>query len=357
MGMNNKFRDSRRTYLLFVSLLIVVLVSSLFVCTFVNGDSGASLENAVHVKNEDELRNAVKNASNGKPTTIALDNDITLTETLRIKSNKDIILLSNRADGFWKLLGADRFVTIYVENSGRLTLDGVIVTHVNGSDEIGVFVAAHAYLFMYSGEISDNTASQIETYNHNGAGVRNLGTFMMYGGKISGNTAMLGGGVYNYGNFSMFGGEISGNNAVMGGGVFNLWNFSMFGGKIVDNTADYGGGVHYWGGVFDRSGGVISGNTASYEGNNIFEGSVSGSADSDNGNAGDDSGLFDGNTNETPDSDGDSSTDGNGSSIDDNGLFVGGFSLRDVVFVCVGVAIVVVTVVGVVVLLLIKRKN
>jgi hypothetical protein len=308
--------------------LIIVLFSSLFVCAFVNGDSGASLENAVHVKNEGELRNTINNASNGKPTTIAIDNDVTLTETLRITSNKDIILISSGAEGFWKLIGANKLATISV--AGRLTIDGIIVTHTDGNDDIGVVVTAHGYLFLYSGEISDNTAPQIVSHNYNGGGVHNLGTFMMYGGKISGNAASLGGGVYNYGNFSMFGGEISGNNATYGGGVFNLWNFSMFGGKIMDNTAVYGGGVHHWAGVFDRSGGTISGNIASYEGNNIFEGRVSGSSDVDNDS------LFDGNTNETPDIDGDSSNDGNGSSIDDNGLFVGVFSLRDVVFVFYG---------------------
>jgi hypothetical protein len=40
----------------FTLCLIFILVSSLLVCVFVNSSNGASLENAVHVKNEDELK-------------------------------------------------------------------------------------------------------------------------------------------------------------------------------------------------------------------------------------------------------------------------------------------------------------
>lgn len=60
------------------------------------------------------------------------------------------------------------------------------------------------------------------------------------GGKISGNTANSdGGGVYNNGTFNMFSGEISGNTAVNGGGVYNHFNgvFNMYGGKVRGNTA------------------------------------------------------------------------------------------------------------------------
>jgi hypothetical protein len=93
MYITAKFRVSRKSLLLF-SLLVVVLVFSLFVCVFVSGSIGTSLENDVHVKNEDTLRNAIKNVSNGISTTIIMDNDITLTETLRIPVNKDITLTS-----------------------------------------------------------------------------------------------------------------------------------------------------------------------------------------------------------------------------------------------------------------------
>ena len=95
------FRVSRSWSLLFVSLLVVVLFSSLLVGIFMNGTNGASVENAVHVKNENELKNAINNASS-KEVIIALDNDITLTETLKISTNKDITLTSNKPNSFYK---------------------------------------------------------------------------------------------------------------------------------------------------------------------------------------------------------------------------------------------------------------
>ena len=69
---------SRKFSLLLVYLLGALLFSSLFVCAFVNSSSGASLENTIHVKNEDELKNAVDNVDRGRSVTIALDDDITL---------------------------------------------------------------------------------------------------------------------------------------------------------------------------------------------------------------------------------------------------------------------------------------
>jgi len=44
-----------------VTLLIAVLISSLCACVFMNNSNGTSLENAVQVKNEEELRKAINN--------------------------------------------------------------------------------------------------------------------------------------------------------------------------------------------------------------------------------------------------------------------------------------------------------
>ena len=117
-----------------------------------------------------------------------------------------------------------------------------------------------------------NTASLISVYSG--------GTFIMNGGKISGNTVSssysYGGGVYvDSGTFTMSGGEISGNTVSSsssysyGGGVsVSSGTFTMSGGKISGNTVSsysysYGGGVSISGGTFTMSGGEISGNTAS----------------------------------------------------------------------------------------------
>jgi len=75
MNMCVKFHVSHK-HKLFTSLLLTMLVSSLFTCLFVNNSIGASLANAVHVKNETELKNAINNAPDGKSTTIALDTDL-----------------------------------------------------------------------------------------------------------------------------------------------------------------------------------------------------------------------------------------------------------------------------------------
>jgi len=341
--------------------MIVLLVSSIFVCVSVNGVSGASLENAVHVKDETELRNAINNASNNKSTTISLDNDITLTDKIVIPKNKDITLTSNKVAGYYKLIGADSVSTIFVEGKGVLKLEGIIVTH--DSKELagpelggGVYVEADGQLIMYSGEISGNNAIDWGApyqKSANGGGVFNLGVFEMYGGKISGNSATGmgsrgggdGGGVRNSGTFTMFGGEISNNDGqVSGGGVANTGNFIMSGGKIINNHAGYwGGGVSTFG-VFERLGGVISGNTAGVSGDNVHpdDGGNGGSSNGSGGNGGSSNGG-DGGVN---------SGQNNGDSSGEWGVF----GLRDVVFIGVGVAVVVVGVVVAVLLFTYKKE-
>ena len=109
----------------------------------------------------------------------------------------------------------------------------------------------------------------------NGRGVYVVGTFNMYGGSISGNSAQWGSGVCldNGGKgtvFNMYGGEITGNTATSSGGggvnVNTKSTFNMYGGSITDNlntaSGDYGGGVYVsQDGTFTVSGKVnITGN-------------------------------------------------------------------------------------------------
>jgi hypothetical protein len=335
-----EIRVFRRWSLLLISLLFVVLVSSLFVGVFVNSSSVASLENAVHVKNEDELKNAILNASVGGSTIIILDNDITpINYGPIIPANKIITLTSNKATGYYKLMSS-----ITVENGGVLKLDGLIIRPaIKSGNTSGVFVYGGGQFFMYSGEISGHTyyGSSDPIYAGYGGGVYNGGVFEMYGGKISGNTADGGGGVYNKGTFKMFGGEISGNKAITGGGVYNTFStsFELSGGVISGNTAnDEGGGVYnaYSSSVV-WSGGEIFGNTAK-RGDNIYP--------DESGNGG---GSSNGNNNGGGSSNG--NNNGGGSSNGNSG----GFSLRDVVFVCVGVALVVVGVAVAVLLFTVKK--
>ncbi|MDR0318938.1 MAG: autotransporter adhesin family protein [Nitrososphaerota archaeon] len=253
-----------RKVLVFVSLLFTVaLVFSCFIFAFNDISPFARPADNV-VSNEWELRNAIINAI--KPTVIALDNDITLTNsTLTIPAGKDITITSNGKNEVYKLIGVAGESTITIDEGGVLSLAGIVVTHKINKTGRGVTVNSGGILTMSGGEISGNTVDNIQA----GGGVRiyDMGTFSLSGGKISDNTAFVGGGVYFDGTFTMSGGEISGNTAYSGGGVWvNHGSFNVYSGKISDNTAQYQGGGVYIGigeNVFKLFGGEVFGNTAS----------------------------------------------------------------------------------------------
>ena len=184
----------------------------------------------------------------------------------------------------------------YIKRSGSLTLcdcsSGKTGTLTGGNVDNGSGGAVYVYggsFTMYGGTISDNTAST----DGGGVNVASNGTFEMKGGTISGNTASNGGGVCNNGIFTMSGNStISSNNANSGGGVYNYGMFrvhsvvgetvtykltggifEMSGGTISDNTANNndGGGVCFIGGAFTIDGKIdISGNTKDSSANNVF---------------------------------------------------------------------------------------
>jgi len=303
------------------------------------------------VGNETELRAAINNAPTKKSYTIALNNDIALSvSSLTIPANKDITLTSNSKNEYYKL-----FNGIIVESGGVLKFEGIIVTNSSSS---GVTVKENGLFILYSGEISGNSGythmwgpGMFSTY---GGGVYNNGTFEMHGGKISGNQASIvashsegyGGGVYNGGIFKMYGGAISNNYAEnSGGGVYNLGTFTISGGEITGNRATFTGGVTN-SGTFERLGGVISGNSGGdvYPSDNVDNGSPSGNGSSTGGSDGSSGGNSD------------SSKGDNGTSTDKGGQFGGGFSLRDVVVMCVGVVVVSLCVVVVVLLLSFQKR-
>ncbi|MDR2707204.1 MAG: hypothetical protein LBB87_00430 [Nitrososphaerota archaeon] len=383
---------------LFVSLLLVlVLFSSCFISTFstfsnsvspfVLGASGSK------VSNEVELRSAVNNAKGS--TIIELSSDIQLTDTINITTNKDITLTSSKIIGFYKLIGADRRCTLTVEDNGILTIDGIIVTHEGYVEGRGITVESGGKLVLLSGEISGNTAPMsfggVGGPQGFSGGVYNDGIFEMYGGKISNNRASngAGGGVgnYNYGIFEMYGGEIFNNTALSitstnawgagggvtnggtfvmsggeiynnhvdfyGGGVYNSGTFVMSGGKISGNTAGTGGGVYIRLGSFDRQDGVISGNTVTNkdgEGKDVYTYSYNGGSSSSNSGGSSNS------------NNGSSGGNNGGSGSNSGGLTGGvvstggGFSLSEVVVICIGVVGVTLAVVMAVLLFASKRK-
>ncbi|MCL1970007.1 MAG: hypothetical protein FWF66_00850 [Candidatus Bathyarchaeota archaeon] len=238
---NTRFSIHNKKALLIASvLLVILLVTSLFVYNVLTNG----------VRSEMELRTAINIAPFNTPTTITLKKDISLTgSTLEIPKNKNIILVSDKKEGFWKLIGSANQATILV--NGKLTLDGVIVTHKGGVKGSGVYVNFGGTLMMTDGIICNNIADFItipdtgDTYGAAGGGVFNCGSFNMYGGVITNNTAYVsGGGVYNNGyDFSMFGGEISCNTAnYSGGGIYNYNGIiRVYDGNISGNNAIVGG--------------------------------------------------------------------------------------------------------------------
>jgi uncharacterized repeat protein (TIGR02543 family) len=260
---------SKSTIFSLVSLIFVlVLLFSSVAPTFTFFASGAS---DVTIKDETELRTAVNNAIG--PVIIALTADITLTgSALNIPVGKDITLVSDKPDGFWKLIGASRQDTITID--GTLTLDGIIVTHKNGEFGRGVTINRNGgILNMKSGVIANNT------YDGLGGGVYievySGGIFIMSGGEIVNNIATRGGGVSAWsGSFEMSGNAIIANNtASSGGGVsVDSGSFSMYDKSLIaDNTAEYGGGVYVSSGSnVELLGGKVSGNVASVNGGGVW---------------------------------------------------------------------------------------
>ena len=177
---------------------------------------------------------------------------------------------------------------VYVTgSSGTFTMVGGTIGGIGGQNSAlaggGVMVSGGAEFEMTGGTISHNSATS------GGGGVHLTGTdttFLMTGGTITGNTTTtLGGGVDVQANttFIMEGGIIGpGNTAngwgVAGGGGVHLYGvnaeFRMYGGEISGNSAvnSFGGGIHLRGGTtttppqtlsrFIMHGGTISGNNA-----------------------------------------------------------------------------------------------
>ena len=178
---------------------------------------------------------------------ISLDKSICIKEGVQLCLN-GFSIISNGADT------VGRCVTI-VEGSSLVLTDckgGGKITHADTKNGGGVSVYNSSSVFsMFGGTITGNSID---------GGVKNNGTFNMYGGEISNNTATTnGGGVYvnQTGTFNMHGGEITGNNAgngsvyVSGGATATVSGNT----KITGNTAgNFGGGVYMAGGQLTMSG-------------------------------------------------------------------------------------------------------
>ena len=178
----------------------------------------------------------------------------------------------------------DGIDSIYIPSNAILNLydesdNGGTITHLKNDNSKpikgrGVYVDKGTFN-MYGGTISENTA------NYYGGGVYiSSGTVEIFGGTISGNSAdsISGGGVFiSSGTLIISGGTITKNSSVNGGGIFvNDGIVKISGGIISRNTADYGGGINIKSGTVEISGGTISGNEAKEFGGGVrvFGGTV-----------------------------------------------------------------------------------
>ena len=205
--------------------------------------------------------------------------EVKIDHTIVIKGNVTICLNGQTLESIGENMPVFR-----VKAGGTLTLTDCTnnnkgkVTHFSDGTGSGVEVNGGTFN-LYGGTITKNTAT--DTY---GGGVYVSGgnsKFNMYGGTITDNTATKGGGVYvSGGTFTMNGNaSVSSNKATNGtsGGVYVVdGTFTMNGGTISGNTAtstDGGVGVYttdaYTTATFTMNGGEISGNKASSQGGGV----------------------------------------------------------------------------------------
>ncbi len=169
-----------------------------------------------------------------------LTSDVELSDTWRVESGVDI----------------------------KLCLNGCIITGPSGKNTITVAKGGNLAVTDCQETVGQITHEKGQI----GSGIGNYGTFTLWNGSITGNTAAdqgQGGGVNNQGTFTMNGGSVTGNTAnTQGGGVWNAKAFTMNGGSIAGNTAgNQGGGVYTSNqsyitekAIFTMTGGSITGN-------------------------------------------------------------------------------------------------
>lgn len=169
---------------------------------------------------------------------------------------------------------------VYV-SGGTFTMNGGAISDCIAEQGGGVYVSGGTFTMENNSLISKNTSG-------NGGGVYVIGgTFTMTGGTISENKADCGGGIYVadtegaqgtvvcVGQLTIEGGEISGNSAKYGGGVYiDSGDFTITGGKISENTSSIdgeGGGVYVKDGTFTiKNDALISKNTSCGNGGGVF---------------------------------------------------------------------------------------
>jgi hypothetical protein len=182
--------------------------------------------------------------------------------------SRDNVKISLRGSGTIQAdTSAYRFYYLFEVGPGILTLRGPTLQGTSNNSDSLVNVNSGGAFIMRSGKITGNADTSGVSSSGGGCGGAvyvNGGSFDMYGGEISGNSASHGGGVYvHQGAFNMYGGLIKGNTAT-------------------DSTGGKGGGVYIdgaSGGTFLKTGGTIAASPAGPgEANSAYGGSTMGHA-------------------------------------------------------------------------------
>lgn len=256
-------------------------------CAGSNSESVEKKTNQItkSVNSYDLLSAEIQKAENHVETTITLDDDINITNTIEIPVDKNIVLNLN---GHTISYTGNSYVSNFTVK-GTLTLigNGTISGGTGYSRETGssrgglIYVSDKAVLNIglagqesYNILLKDNRILSPGYFYSAGGGiyVGNYAVFNMYSGSISNNCVGdrgKGSGVYVESNatFNMYGGEITENHPTddsdgYDGAVYlnEDAKFNMRGGKISNNKAGNGGGVYINNAEFHMYNGTISEN-------------------------------------------------------------------------------------------------
>ena len=176
------------------------------------------------------------------------------------------------------LSGGNYYLPYDVTLTNNITIDSDVTLCLNGHTLTGA--ASSAIITISSGAtftLCDCSVEQTGTitgasnpsgndyaWQGSGGAIMNHGTFTMYGGNLSGNTADMGGGIFTRGPVYIYGGTISGNTATTNGGGIYIntgATVTLDGGEISNNNATTrGDGVYVGNGTFTMKSGTLTEN-------------------------------------------------------------------------------------------------
>ena len=274
---------------------VLALVVLLLTCVLM---AGAVSADEVRVYTYEQLSDNITGATVDRTITIADNISVAGGSWIPINQGQNITLMTDGHDrtisrtgqttssgtGMFTLSGGN--LTIQGSDSSKLILDGNCTNYPsNGQTLVWIGSSKSTFMLKTGGALINNNVTGTGSTGgdkNSGAVYVDVGTFVMEGGEISGNSAKRGGGVYiGSGTFTMSGGEIS-NNQITGasvtdggGGVYiGDGTFVMEGGDISGNSANRGGGVYVntqsIQSTFTMSDGTISDNEASKDGGGVY---------------------------------------------------------------------------------------